>query len=125
MTFHYNKVSERTNRRKLRQDSTKAEEILWKYLRNRKLLDIKFKRQYSVDQFVFDFYSPQMKFAIELDGKVHLDEEVKNHDENRDGYLESFGIKILRIKNEMVINDIENTLKLINENIIIIKNKLE
>ncbi len=125
MTIHYNKISERTNRRKLRQKSTKAEEILWEYLRNRKLLNTKFKRQYSIDQFVIDFYSPQMKFAIELDGKIHLDKEVKNHDENRDGYMESFGIKILRIKNEMLINDIDNTLKLIKENILIIKNKLE
>jgi very-short-patch-repair endonuclease len=105
----------------LRRNSTKAEEILWDYLRNRKLLGIKFKRQYSVDQFVIDFYSPEIKLAIELDGKIHLDKEVKNHDENREGYLAGFGIEIIRIKNEMVINDIEVALELIKKKVLDLK----
>ena len=42
-----------------------------------------------------------------------MDKEIKNHDENRDGHLSEFGIKIIRIKNEIVLNNIEETLKLI------------
>jgi len=121
MTIHYNKKSEKTNRKKLRMNSTQAEEILWEYLRDRKILGLKFKRQYSVDHFVADFYCSELKFAIELDGEIHLDKNVKNHDENRNGFLSGFGIRILRIKNEIVINDIERVLELIKDNVNLLK----
>ena len=117
MTIHYNKASERANRKKLRDNSTEAENILWEFLRNKKLLELKFKRQYSIDHYVLDFYCPKLKLAIELDGKIHLKKEVRNHDENRDGYLSEFGIRILRIKNEVVLNDVEEVLKLIEKEI--------
>ena len=113
MTIHYNRTSEKGNRRKLRKNDTEAEEFLWKYLKDRKFLNRKFKRQYSVDHFVIDFYCSEKKFGIELDGKIHLKKDIKNHDENRDGFLKDFGIKILRIKNDVVLNNIEGTLELI------------
>ena len=115
MTIHYNKTSEKSNRRKLRKNATEAEELLWEYLKDRKFLKLKFKRQYSVDHFVIDFYCSEKKFGIEIDGKIHLKKDIKNHDENRDSFLKDFGIKILRIKNEEVINNIEGTLDLIRE----------
>ena len=121
MTIHFNKSSEKTNRRKLRRNSTEAEEILWEHLKDRKLFKMKFRRQYSIDQFVIDFYCPKIKFAIELDGKIHLDKNVKNHDENRDGFLSNFGIKILRIKNDAVLNDIDGTIESIKKNITLLK----
>jgi very-short-patch-repair endonuclease len=114
MTIHYNKASEKVNRKKLRSNSTEAENILWEHLRKKKLSGLKFKRQYSIDHFVVDFYCSELKLAIELDGKIHLKKEVKNHDENRDGYLSEFGIKILRIKNEVILNDIDKALDIIN-----------
>ncbi len=117
MTIHYNKTSEKVNRKKLRANSTEAENILWEHLRDKKLSGLKFKRQYSIDQFVVDFYCPKLKLAVELDGKIHLKKEVKNHDENRDGYLSEFGIKILRIKNEVILNEIDKALEIINEKI--------
>ena len=113
MTIHYNKKSEKINRRKLRKNSTEAEILLWEKLRGRKFLGLKFRRQYSIAQFVLDFYCPERRFAIELDGKIHDKKDVKNHDENRDGYINTFGIKIIRIKNEMVLDDIEKVLEFI------------
>ena len=71
---------------------------------------------------MLDFYCPKLKLAIELDGKIHLKKEVKNHDENRDGYLNEFGIKILRIKNEAILIDIGKALKIINGKIEEIRN---
>ena len=124
MTIHYNKASEKANRKKLRGNSTETENILWEYLRNKKLDELKFKRQYSIDHYVLDFYCPELKLAIELDGKIHLKKEVKNHDENREGYLSEFGIKILRIKNEMVLTDIEKALEIIEQKIREIKKTL-
>ena len=124
MTIHYNKNSERANRKKLRSNSTEAENILWEYLRSKKLSGLKFKRQYSIDHFVIDFYCSELKLAIELDGKIHLKKEIKNHDENRDGYLNEFGIRILRIKNEMILNDIDTALRIISGKIEEIKKDL-
>ena len=121
MTIHYNRNSEKVNRKKLRNNSTEAENILWEHLRKRKLLGLKFKRQYSIDHFVTDFYCSEFKLAIELDGGIHSSKDVKEHDENRDGYLREFGIIILRIKNNMVINDIEKTLEIIKEKALEIK----
>ena len=118
MTVHYNRSSEKSNRKNLRQKSTYAESLLWERLRGRKFLGMKFKRQYSVDQFVLDFYCPEKRFAIELDGKVHEDNYVKNHDENRDEFIKDFNIKILRIKNELVIKDTDAALNLIRQEMI-------
>ena len=117
MTFHYNKQSEKNNRRKLRKNSTEAERLLWEKLRGRKFLGLKFRRQYSIAQFVLDFYCSEKRFAIELDGGIHDLDDVKNHDENRDGYIKNFGIKIIRIKNDKVTDDINSVLEYIKQEI--------
>lgn len=73
---------------------------MWMHLRNRQILGYKFRRQYSVDHFVIDFYCPELKLAIELDGDVHEIPEQKEYDIARQNFLEAFGIKFIRIKNE-------------------------
>ncbi|MBI1931278.1 MAG: endonuclease domain-containing protein [Ignavibacteriales bacterium] len=100
MTKHYNKPQLKEIRRKLRRDQTFAEQNMWAQLRNRKFLGLKFKRQYSIDNFIIDFYCPVYKIAIELDGDIHELQDVKLHDEVRQKYLESFGVKFIRITND-------------------------
>ena len=100
MTKHYNKTTEKEKRRKLRQYSTHAEELVWKYLRNRQMLGYKFKRQYSVDQYVIDFYCSEIKLAVELDGASHNSTEQKEYDIKRQNKLEAFGIKFERISDD-------------------------
>ncbi len=100
MTKHYNKSSEKEKRRKLRQNQTNAEELVWRYLRNKQMLGYKFKRQYSVDHFVIDFYCPELKLAVEVDGESHNNPEQKEYDVQRQKYLEEFNIKFVRIKDE-------------------------
>ena len=118
MTKHFNKTSEKEKRRILRKDQTFCEKILWRYLRDRQLLGCKFRRQYSIDQFVIDFYSPEIKFAIELDGDVHNNPDQKEYDVKRQEYLETFGITFLRITNDELMSNanlafakIENAIK--------------
>ncbi len=120
MTKHYNKSSQTDKRRKLRQHQTNAEELIWRFLRGRQILGYKFKRQYSVDHFVIDFYCPELKLAIEIDGASHNKSEQQKKDIRRQGYLESFNIKFIRIKDEdlfgnpnKAFNKIEKTIKLI------------
>ncbi len=75
------------------------------YLRNRKTMDVKFKRQYSVDNYVIDFYCPKLKLAVEVDGRIHDLPEQKEHDIIRQKYLEQYGIKFVRIKNEELFDN--------------------
>ncbi|RKY94255.1 MAG: hypothetical protein DRQ13_08475, partial [Ignavibacteriae bacterium] len=97
---HYNKSSEKEKRRKLRQNQTNAEELVWRYLRNKQMLGYKFKRQYSLDHFVIDFYCPELKLAVELDGESHNNPEQREYDIKRQKYLEEFNIKFVRIKDD-------------------------
>lgn len=122
MTKHYNIKSEKEKRRVLRKEMTYCEKIMWIHLR-RKQMGVRFLRQDSVDQFVIDFYSPEIKFAIELDGNVHEKPNQKEYDIKRQDYLESFGITFLRITNDellensnMAFDRIENTIKEMNIN---------
>ena len=100
MTKLYNRQQEKEKRRELRQSETIAERNMWSQLRGRKLLGLKFKRQFSVDKYIIDFYCPEYKIAIELDGNVHDLEDVKNYDAARQQYLEDYGIHFIRITND-------------------------
>lgn len=105
MTKHYNKQSEKEKRRALRKDQTYCEKIVWVFLRDRRTLGYKFRRQYSVDQFVIDFYSPELKLAVEIDGEVHNIPKQKDHDEKRQEKLEQYGITFIRITNEELLGN--------------------
>jgi len=99
-TFHDNQDL-LGRRRELRKDQTKAEEILWWYLRNRKM-GVKFKRQHGVGGYIADFYCAEKKIIIELDGGIHNSDEAKQNDAVRDKYFKELGYTILRFKNEEV-----------------------
>lgn len=100
MTKHYNKEELKQTRRKLRKEMTYAEKIMWIHLRKKGTLGCKFRRQYSVDSYVIDFYSPEIKLAIELDGNIHELPEQKEYDIKRQNKIENFGITFIRITNE-------------------------
>lgn len=96
---------------------------MWIHLR-RKQLGVRFLRQYSVDHYVIDFYCPELKLAIELDGSVHDTPDQKEYDKYRQEYLEKFEITFCRITNDelmsnanMAFKKIEATIKLINKNL--------
>ena len=123
MTKHFNRTAEKEKRRTLRKEQTYCEKILWRYLRDRQLLECKFRRQYSIDQFVIDFYSPEIKFAIELDGEVHNNLDQREYDVKRQEYLETFGITFLRITNDELLGNanlafakIEDAIKKLRQN---------
>lgn len=105
MTKHFNKPEVKEKRRLLRQQQTLAEKIIWEHVRNRRLLGYKFRRQYSVDQYIIDFYCPELKLAIEVDGSFHDSEEQKSYDKIRQQRIENYGIKFIRIKNEELMSN--------------------
>jgi very-short-patch-repair endonuclease len=63
--------------------STKAEQVLWTHLRNRKLHGYKFRRQHPILDFIADFYCHGCKLIIELDGEYHNAIEQRQYDEGR------------------------------------------
>jgi tryptophan synthase alpha chain len=95
------------NARSLRKVQTKAEQILWKALRNNQVCDLKFRRQHAFDNYILDFYNHKMKLAIEVDGEVHSDPEVVLYDSVRTKNLNESGLIVLRFTN----NDVESNLK--------------
>jgi len=98
--------------RDLRQNQTEAEELLWKLLRNRQLHGYKFRRQHPIKPgFVLDFYCAGEKLAIEVDGSIHDKEEQKAADEERTEILNQKGIRVIRFRNEDVLEDTESVLK--------------
>ena len=101
--------------RMLRKSMTKQEIILWSRLRGRQILGIKFLRQKPFGSYILDFYAPQIKLAIELDGSQHYEETNSNHDQQRDCNLARNGIATLRYSN----NDINFNLKSVLEDIYI------
>ncbi|WP_414622118.1 endonuclease domain-containing protein [Calothrix sp. CCY 0018] len=111
MTKVYNKNSEKEKRRSLRQNIVKAEQIIWDKIRNRQIEDCKFRRQYSVDKFVIDFYSPILKLAIEIDGESHFKEGAAEYDRERQMYIESLGIKFIRFTNNDVYENLDGVLE--------------
>ncbi|HOW30113.1 MAG TPA: endonuclease domain-containing protein [Bacteroidales bacterium] len=94
------------NAKELRKNQTEAEIVLWELLRSRRCGGLKFRRQHPVKEFILDFYCHEYLLGIEVDGAVHENDMAKEYDQNRTAELESFGISILRFKNEEVLNNL-------------------
>ncbi len=110
MTRKFNIIPLKPRRRKLRQDSTQSEQILWNEIRNKRL-GHRFVRQYSVEGYVLDFYCPKARIGIEVEGKIH--DRTKIYDTYRERYLREFNIKILKFKNEEVQENTGKVLEII------------
>jgi len=106
MTQIFNRSSDTEKRRRLRRESPLAEQRLWLRLRNRQLMGYRFRRQYGVGPSVLDFYCPEVKLAIEVDGDSHF--EAGEYDRERQRYIESLGIRVLRFTNREVFKRLDD-----------------
>lgn len=100
----HNTLANKEIRRKLRNNATLHERILWSRLKS-KQLGYKFRRQHSIGKYIVDFYCPSKRLIIELDGSQHIDN--KQRDEERDSYLSNLNYSVLRFYNSDVNNNIE------------------
>ncbi|NDV65465.1 endonuclease domain-containing protein [Bacteroides sp. 224] len=95
-----NKPDQKQFRQKLRRQATPAENMLWKLLKNKQVGGLKFRRQHGVGPFILDFYCPEIRLAIELDGEPHNKQE--EYDDIRSEYLyREAKITVLRFENRM------------------------
>ncbi|KAA6325647.1 hypothetical protein EZS27_025163 [termite gut metagenome] len=98
-----NRPSLMERRKELRNHGTSAEATLWKLLKGKQIEGLKFRRQHSVGSYILDFYCPEIRIAVELDGEVHHSPQAEEYDERRSDYLlKTQGIIVLRFENQMV-----------------------
>lgn len=90
---------------------------MWKYLSRKQMHGYKFRRQYGVDNYVVDFYCPELKLAIEIDGDSHFRSGAEQRDKMRQEHLESFGIRFIRLTNADVYGSLHNVLAMISDQI--------
>ena len=91
--------------RKLRNQQTKAESLLWSALRAKRLCGLKFRRQYPIGPFFADLACVARKVIVELDGGYH-DHQIED-DVSRQVHLEDQGWRVMRFSNEDVLEDVE------------------
>lgn len=98
----------------LRTGMTKAEKHLWQRLKL-KHLGCMFYRQKPIGNYIVDFYCPQARLVIEIDGEHHKEPEIQSNDGLRDSVMRQLGIRTLRFQNIEVLNDTESVVGKIKE----------
>jgi very-short-patch-repair endonuclease len=85
--------------RRLRKKETWAEDLMWRWLRDRRFNGYKFRRQHPISDYSLDFFCEEAELAIELDGRHHGYPDQQSHDAKREKFFKSRGIRILRFWN--------------------------
>ncbi len=116
MTQIFNQKGRTKLRQKLRKELSVFELRVWNFLRSRQIRGVKFRRQVSVENIVVDFYSPEIGLVLEIDGDSHyINSEAILKDKERDKYLKSLGLSVLRVTNLDVMENIEGCINKITE----------
>ena len=102
-------------RRELRNNLTPAEAVLWKHLKAGRLNGTSWRRQFSVGDYILDFYCPACKLCVELDGASHFTMQGDVYDCDRSTFLESLGIRVLRFENKEIWNSLDLVLESISQ----------
>lgn len=112
MKIHYNPQL-KTLSRKLRNQSTMSEILLWQKLRAKQVKGLQFMRQKPIGNYIVDFYCSKLKLVIEIDGYSHSSEETYKRDKTRQSDLESLGLTILRFDDKNVKQDLDGVVRVI------------
>ncbi|RMA66429.1 endonuclease domain-containing protein [Ulvibacter antarcticus] len=114
MKIYYNpKLKELA--RQLRNNATKSEIKLWKFLKRDQMYGYDFHRQKPIDEFIADFFCNKLQLVIECDGYSHEIVEVYQKDLSKTKRLNELGINVLRFSDEQIMNDIDNVIRVIED----------
>ena len=113
----FNRPEYKQRRQELRNNMTEPEKRLWSVLRN-KQLGVKFRRQHGIGHYIADFYSPEIRLVIELDGDSHFHQDAIQYDALRDEYMRALGIVVIRLLNQDVMCNFDAVLSYIHAQII-------
>ncbi len=103
--------------KELRKNETESEKILWTKLNKNQMMGLQFRRQHPINMFVADFYCAKIKLVIEVDGDIHELLEYHEHDIGRSDIIDDFGITVIRFSNDQIINDLDNSLNIIEKSV--------
>jgi len=117
----HNKKTFKKIRKNLRNNMTHAAVLLWTHLKGKALQGLKFRRQHSIKNYVVDFYCPEKKLVIEIDGPTHLARKAKKHDLQRAEILKAYEIDEIRFTNEEIYDNVLVVLEKISEKINLIE----
>ena len=96
---------------RMRRHPTQAEAQLWSRLRDRQLDGLKFRRQHIIAGYITDFYCPAIRLAVEVDGPHH--QYQRQQDEFRSEVLTQFGVRVVRVSTDAVMNNVDDVLRYI------------
>lgn len=94
-------------KRQLRSEATRSEQILWSKLRTKQIQNLRFRRQHGIGPYIVDFYCPEKFVVIEVDGDIHAMEDHKEMDQQRENYLKSLGLEVIRYVNDDILNRLD------------------
>ena len=109
----YNSSDNVAKRKNLRNYPTDAEIVLWSRLQRRQLQGKKFRRQHGVGPYIVDFYCPECRVIVELDGAGHFTDEAIKKDAERTEFLEGLGLRVIRFQNYKVLRNLQEVLETI------------
>jgi very-short-patch-repair endonuclease len=95
--------------RKLRNDSTFTEIMMWNYLKKKQLSGYDFDRQRLIDNFIVDFYCKDLQLAIEIDGESHYGNPER--DKKKDTRLGELGVTVLRFDDMEVVHQLDKVIE--------------
>ena len=122
MTQIFNRKDKTKLRQQLRKELPICERKVWYFVRNRQVAGVKFRRQVSISNIVVDFFAPEIKLALEIDGDSHYKDDVQRlKDKKRDEFLKSLGLLPIRFTNLDILKGFEYSMSKLTELVIYLK----
>jgi very-short-patch-repair endonuclease len=103
--------------RDLRKNMTDAEKMVWSRIRRRQLKGFQVYRQRIIGNYIVDFYCPESKLVIEIDGGQHFTDKGIKNDRIRDEYLDKEGFRVLRFSDREIFENLGGVIERIYENL--------
>jgi len=103
------------NSRSLRSNMTDAEQHLWQYLRRKQINGWQFYRQKPLGAYIIDFYCAAAQLVVELDESQHFEVDHQQADQQRDAFLQSLGLRVLRFDNRQALLETDAVLEVIRQ----------
>jgi len=97
----------KTTKTKIKKNFIVEEKMIWNFIKDRKLYNVKFKKETEIGKYILNFYSPEIKFGIDIDNEKH----TKKYEKKRDEYLYSIGVTSLRFTSSDIKSNLEEILK--------------
>lgn len=96
--MHFNApFTTKSNAKTLRRPLTPAENRFWQFVRSKRMLGFKFRRQHPIGNFIVDFYCHRLRLVVEIDGSIHHHEHIKEYDKAREIKIKELGFYVLRM----------------------------